>query len=177
MDFADVDLLAVTSGPGSFTGLRIGISLVKGLALALSRPVIAVSTLDALALNLFSASILICPFLDAKRGQVYASLYKTDSAGFPQRICPERVTDPKQFLESIHSEVVLLGDGTQSYADLIQKVLPGRHVIAPLHLQYIRASSVGQIALTMFQEQEFSDPLTLAPKYVRMLESEGMGRS
>ncbi len=167
-----LDLLAVTTGPGSFTGLRIGVSLIKGLALSISKPVVSVSTLDALAMNCFASRYPICTLLDAKRGQVYASLYEPRSDGMPEKIRPESVEDPRLFLESIRSNVVLTGDGIDAYGGLIEEVLGGRCLIAPSPLRLIRASAVGLLALEKFRRGDFLDAVSLTPRYIRASEAE-----
>jgi tRNA threonylcarbamoyladenosine biosynthesis protein TsaB len=172
MKITDVDFFALTTGPGSFTGLRIGISLIKGFALGASKPVIGVSTLDALAMNLFASRYPICPLLDAKRGQVYTSLYEPDPHGFPERILPETVEEPRRFLESIRTPVILTGDGIEPYAALIEEVLKERRFIAPPPLRFIRASSVGILALEKFRKGEVLDTMTFTPSYIRLSEVE-----
>ena len=172
IEMADVDAFALTTGPGSFTGLRIGISLIKGFALAASKPVVGVSTLDALAMNLFASRYPICPLLDAKRGQVYTSLYEPDPKGFPKRIRPEMVEEPRHFLESIPTPVILTGDGIEPYAALIEEILGERQFIAPPPLRVIRASSVGILALEKFRKGEVLDTMTFTPSYIRLSEVE-----
>ena len=118
---SDIDLFAVTTGPGSFTGLRIGVSLIKGFALATSKPVAGVSTLEALSQNLFACRSVICPFMDAKKKQVYAALFNPRPDGVPEKIREETVEDPRRFLETITTEIVLAGDGAMKYADLLRR--------------------------------------------------------
>jgi tRNA threonylcarbamoyladenosine biosynthesis protein TsaB len=95
----EVDLLACTIGPGSFTGLRIGISTVKGLALAMDRPIVGVSTLEALALNALPTNGWICPMLDARKSQVFTSLYRMGPDGLPERVGEERLIGIGDFLQ------------------------------------------------------------------------------
>jgi tRNA threonylcarbamoyladenosine biosynthesis protein TsaB len=164
---SDCEFFAVTTGPGSFTGLRIGISIVKGLALAASKPVVGVSTLDALAHNLFASTMQIIPFLDAKRGQVYASCYEPGPYGHPEKIIPETVEDPRSFLNKIQSKVIFVGNGTSSYRSIIDEILGDRCVVAPMSFQNIRASVVGFLALKKFKTGEVLDTLSFAPQYIR----------
>lgn len=173
---AEIDLFAVTTGPGSFTGLRIGTSIIKGLALAASKPVVSVSTLDAVARNLFAAALPICPFMDAKRGQVYAGLYKCRTDGLPERIIPETLADPRQFLERIQNRVILTGNGINPYQTIIQEVLSGRYLLAPSNMHFIRASSVGLIAVEKFKKGELTDVMVLTPGYLRSSEVQVGGK-
>ena len=167
-----VDLFAVTTGPGSFTGLRIGISLIKGLALALAKPVTGVSTLDALAWNLFGAKHPICPMLDAKKGQVYASLYETAPNGEPHRERPEIVEEPGRLFETIGTEVILIGEGAAKYEALAVEKLGGRYFMAPAIHHTIRASVAGMLAARQFREGKRLDVLNFTPRYIRFSEAE-----
>ncbi|MGZ3647646.1 MAG: tRNA (adenosine(37)-N6)-threonylcarbamoyltransferase complex dimerization subunit type 1 TsaB, partial [Syntrophales bacterium] len=110
-----IDLFACTMGPGSFTGLRVGASTIKGLALATGKPIAGVSTLEALAFNIVSPEISICPMLDAKKDQVYTALYRTDRNYSLERIEGERVTDVRRFLQCIDEDVIFVGDGAAKY--------------------------------------------------------------
>lgn len=168
----DVELFAVTTGPGSFTGLRIGAATVKGLAVSADRPIAGVSSLDALAFNIPYSSTLICPMLDARKQEVYTALYRPRINAFPERILDEQVVAPGTFLENIDDEVIFLGDGAQAYEDIIKTSLPGNAHIAPRHLNYIRASSVGLIGLKKFYDGDTLDTLTFAPRYLRVSEAE-----
>ncbi len=172
---SDLDLFAVTTGPGSFTGLRIGVSLVKGLSLALGKPVVGVSTLDALAQNLFGSKYPICAMLDAKRGQVYAALYKIRADGRPEKAQPESVEDPRKYLETIRTEVILTGDGAAQYETIASEVLGGRYLLAPISHRSIRASAVGTLALGRFRQGATLDVLNFTPRYIRFSEAERKG--
>ena len=112
-----IDLLACTTGPGSFTGVRIGVSTVKGLALATGKPIVGVSTLEALAMNAFPSRRLICPLLDARKNQVYAGLYRMGPDGFPEAVCPGPIDRYRAFGKAIcpTDEVDLIGEGAVRY--------------------------------------------------------------
>lgn len=169
----EVDLLACTVGPGSFTGLRIGVSTVKGLALAMARPVVGVSTLEALAFNALPFRGLICSMLDARRNQVYASLYRMGPAGLPEATIPERLVDVGHFLCSLdQEEVVFLGDGAIRHEKLIGEVLKERAVFCGSSQQRLLASSVGLIGLHRYRNGEVLDTQTFAPSYLRLSEPE-----
>lgn len=171
-EMAKVDLLVLTVGPGSFTGLRVGASTVKGLALAADKPVVGVSSMDALALNVANSAITICPMLDARKKEVYTALYRSDRSGMPKKIVGEMVVDPETFLKGIDYEVIFLGDGAINYCRLIKEILPDRSYFALPHLQYIKASAVGLLGINKFIEGDILDIMTFTPQYLRLSEAE-----
>ncbi len=169
---SDVDLFALTIGPGSFTGLRIGASTVKGLSLALGKPVAAVSTLEALAYNVMPSSLTACPFMDAKRNEVYTAVYRTAANGLPQAVYEEAVVNPEEFLKSLKEDTVFVGDGTKTYAGLIKALCPVRFFFAPPHLHLVRASAVGILGMERFKEGLKTDTMTFTPRYLRLSQAE-----
>ena len=171
-EIAEVDLFALTVGPGSFTGLRVGASTVKGLALAADKPVVGVSSMDALALNVANSTIAICPMLDARKKEVYTALYRPDRRGMPEKIVGEMVVEPETFLKGIDEEVIFLGDGARNYRGLIREILPDRSYFALSHLQHIKASAVGLLGMNKFIEGDILDIMTFTPQYLRLSEAE-----
>jgi tRNA threonylcarbamoyladenosine biosynthesis protein TsaB len=169
---AEVDLFALTIGPGSFTGLRVGASTVKGLALGADKPVVGVSSMDALALNVANSTITICPMLDARKKEVYTALYRPDRGGIPEKIVEETVVDPETFLKGIDEDVIFLGDGARNYSGLIKEILPGRSYFALPQHQYIKASAVGLLGMNKFIEGDILDIMTFTPQYLRLSEAE-----
>ena len=129
LDLKTIDFIAVSAGPGSFTGLRIGSATAKGLGLALDIPLAAVPTVDALAYNLYGCEQLICPMMDARRGQVYTGIY-TFVNGEMQVIqeqgaisVEELAGRLKEECEKYGKKVVLLGDGVPVYREKVQEIL------------------------------------------------------
>jgi tRNA threonylcarbamoyladenosine biosynthesis protein TsaB len=122
---ADLDGLAVTIGPGSFTGLRIGISTIKGLAHALDKPVVGVSTLEALAWQCGQTSYLICPLLDARKGEVYAATYRFNADQLVQKTSA-RAMIPEAIAEEVKSPCVFIGTGARLYRKSIAELNFGR---------------------------------------------------
>jgi len=167
------DLFACTVGPGSFTGLRIAVSTIKGLAMATGKPVVGLSTLEALAANMGCVPMKICPMLDARKGQIYTALYKMEADLFLEQIASDRLAGLETFLSSLDEEknICFLGSGAVKYADVIRKSLPGS-IIAPVSYSYISAGLVGLLALKKFQEGKILDVLTFAPRYLRLSEAE-----
>lgn len=172
----DIGLFAVAVGPGSFTGLRIGVSAVKGLAWAAEKKVVAVSTLEALAMNLRYTDMHICPMLDARKGEVYAALYSFSGGGLTS-IFKESVVTPDALFKSVEdaaqgASVAFLGNGAEVYHEAIKKSVKNS-VIAPQPLWNVRASNVGLLA---FERADTAvDPESLVPVYLRKSEAEIKG--
>ncbi|HPQ44370.1 MAG TPA: tRNA (adenosine(37)-N6)-threonylcarbamoyltransferase complex dimerization subunit type 1 TsaB [Syntrophales bacterium] len=170
IEVEQIDLFAFTMGPGSFTGLRVGASTVKGLAFVLRKPVVGVSTLDALALNvpdLFRTEVAVCPMMDAGRGEVYTALYVPSEKGLYEKTLKECVVQPDEFLGSMDGEIIFLGDGAQKYRHVIEDFLPGRSFFVPPHLNHVQARAVGLAGRIKYGAGDISDILTLAPDYLR----------
>jgi tRNA threonylcarbamoyladenosine biosynthesis protein TsaB len=168
-----IDLLVCTTGPGSFTGVRMGVSTVKGLALAMGKPIIGVSTLETLAMNAIPTPGMICPLLDARRGQVYAGLYRMGTDGFPEIVRPERLTDIVQLLRDLPvDEIGLIGDGAMRYRDQILESRPGLLAASGNRQHRLHASTVGMIGIHRYSQGRGEDPLTFLPKYLRLSEAE-----
>ncbi len=168
-----VDLLACTNGPGSFTGVRMGVSTVKGIALASEKPIVGVSTLETLAMNALPARGLVCALLDARREQVYAGVYRTGLDGFPEAVVPERLTDIAQLLAELPADGVdFVGDGALRYHDRILGSHTGRCVPDGNGFHRLQASAVGLIGLRRYSRCGGVDPLTFSPKYLRVSEAE-----
>lgn len=169
LEMEDVDAFAVSAGPGSFTGLRIGLATGKGFAQALSKPLITVPTLDALAYNYYFPGALICPLLDAKQGLLYTALYRGEAAG------PQRQTDylalpaakVAQHLLAQEGLVILLGDGIELLGKGILAQLGKRAFVVPAASRLPRASSVAFLGLQALEDNPRGDPLAVEPLYVR----------
>jgi len=169
MAIRDIDLFAVARGPGSFTALRIGMSVMIGLAIATRKKIVSVPSLDGLAYNAYGSSHLICPMLDARRGELYYAFYRFAERGRLQRVTPYGVAPPERILADIDETVVLLGDGIALYGDRFADALGERACVAPLHLHYPRAAAIGALALQRLNEvwhdaaQEAIMPLYVRP--------------
>jgi tRNA threonylcarbamoyladenosine biosynthesis protein TsaB len=161
----DIDFFACTIGPGSFTGLRIGVSTLKGLMLATGKPAAGVSSLAALALNIGKASKLVCSVMDAGRGQVYTAFYRYNKNEFLEQIGVEKAVKPENVLSGIDEEIELVGDGAINYADIIGK--NKKIVINSKIPKYIKASSVGILGIKKFYRKDLLNAETLTPVYLR----------
>lgn len=168
-----VDLLACTVGPGSFTGLRIGVSTVKGLALAMGKPIVGVSTLEALAMNAIPFARLICPMLDARKSQVYTGIYRMGPDGLLSAVKSEKLADVDRFLAELgHEETIFLGDGALRHEKLIRETGKRWTILGESGRQRLMASAVGRIGLQRYRSGDSVNALTLTPRYLRLSEAE-----
>lgn len=177
LDMEKIDLFACTTGPGSFTGLRIAAGTIKGFAMASGKPIVGVSSLDALSLNAACSPYPVCPLLDARKGQVYTALYRSSEVGFPQKITADKVAGMDSVLAEVSEmgNVVFLGDGAAVYRTLIDGALGAKAVFLSGAHQSIRASAVGLLGLRSFREGKAIDPISLIPHYLRLSEAEMKG--
>jgi tRNA threonylcarbamoyladenosine biosynthesis protein TsaB len=164
--------IAVGLGPGSFTGLRIAVSTVKGLGFALRVPVAGIPTLDALANNIRYASTQVCPVLDARKKEVYAALFRGDGEGHLKKISEDWVLSPEELCSRISETTVLVGNGTEVYGEIFKKRLGPRALFAPPELCFPRAVHVARLSLPAFQRGETLDLFAFTPIYVRRSEAE-----
>ena len=166
-----LDGFAVTRGPGSFTGLRIGISSIKGLALAVNKPVMGISSLEALAQQSGLESGRICAIIDARRGEVYAAFYQAAPAGvFPES--DEVVLPPHNLLMDISHPCLFVGSGAKIYRDVITEKLGNHARFARPARHIIRASTVALLALKRFENGEVGKITELVPQYIRKSDAE-----
>lgn len=165
----DLDGFAVTTGPGSFTGLRIGLSTIKGLALAVDRPVVGISSLEALAYPFSVTGKLICPMLDARRQEVYAAFYRYTDLRL-EFVSPPVAVRPTKALDGIHEPCIFAGDGALAYRDQIMGNLGPLAIFANQHM--VRASAVGHLAIARFRANQTNDPGDLEPLYLRSSDAE-----
>ncbi len=170
VDWPEVDGIAVSLGPGSFTGLRIGLAAAKGLAMAADIPLIGVETLDALALSCTGAMERICPVLDARKQEVYAALYQVESNTYPVRLSDDQALGPELLAESIDRPTVMAGPGVSVYGEVFEKNSLIR--LLPVALTRPRALYVGLLAERLLKTGRLLDPATVRPKYVRASEAE-----
>lgn len=173
----DMDALAVATGPGSFTGLRIGLSTVKGLAFATGLPVVAVPTLEAFASCFPYSACPVCPLLDARKKEVYAALFAYEE-GALKKLMPETAIKASELAVRLsgHGAVLFTGQGADIYREDITRVMGDRAVFAPAHLMAPSPAAVGWLGLGKALGGEFSDPAALSPFYIRKSEAETKAR-
>jgi tRNA threonylcarbamoyladenosine biosynthesis protein TsaB len=168
----DLDALAVSLGPGSFTGLRIGMSTIKGLAWATGKPLAGVPTLDALAANVPAGPYHICPVLDARKGEIYTAIYRQGSEQVPVKFTPYMTLKPEELAGLIVAKTVFVGDGLLSYGNHLSNQLGDRLLQAPPHLNIVHASCVAWMAWQMLRLGKHEDVSGCIPIYVRPSEAE-----
>jgi tRNA threonylcarbamoyladenosine biosynthesis protein TsaB len=167
----DLDGFAVTIGPGSFTGLRIGISTIKGLAFSLGKPVVGVSSLEALAWQCAQSAYLICPLLDARKKEVYACRYRFKHNEL-KKAGTEKVASPAEAVRGIQEPSIFLGNAAQLYREDISSELGELAHFAAWGQHAIRASSIAWLSMTRFYRQQTDDVAMLIPQYIRKPDAE-----
>lgn len=176
LDLSTVDAIALAAGPGSFTGLRIGSATAKGLGLVLNKPLIEVPTLAALAYNLYGTEALICPIMDARRGQVYNGLYRF-RGGHLITVCDQRAIAMETLIGELNAmagdeRILFLGDGVPVFRDKLLAQLKAVCEFAPAHVNRQRAASVAALGLTLLAEGQMTDPASHTPVYLRRSQAE-----
>jgi tRNA threonylcarbamoyladenosine biosynthesis protein TsaB len=166
LKISDLDGFAVTIGPGSFTGLRIGISTIKGLAFASGKPTVGISSLTTLAWQCAQSRSLICAMLDARKHEVYYCRYRFQGDKLNKEE-EEQVASPKQALRGIGEPCIFVGSGAQIYHEIISAEMGEYGFFASPSQHMIRASSVAYLSLNRFEQQDTDDFTSLAPLYVR----------
>ena len=174
LDLKSVDVIAVSAGPGSFTGLRIGSATAKGLALALDKKIVSVPTVDALAYNLWGSADLVCPLMDARRNQTYTGLYQFDENGM-HTLIPQCVVGIDEMIGQINDRnlaVTFLGDGVPVFKTYIEENCKVKFAFAPVHMNKQRAGAVAALALQYYKQGKTVTAQEHQPEYLRMSQAE-----
>ncbi len=166
-----LDGFAVSIGPGSFTGLRIGLGTIKGLSMVTGRPAVGVSTLQALAANIPFCSYTVCPILDARKKEVYTAFFKYDEKGSMIRMTEDMAISPELLIEQIQEPVVFLGDAVYVYEDLLKERLGDKALFAPVNCRLPSGLSVAKIGMNKLINGEVLSPSGV-PAYIRRSEAE-----
>lgn len=190
LDMKEIDAIAIAAGPGSFTGLRIGSATAKGLGLALKKPIVPVSTVDALAYNMYGTDSLVCPIMDARRNQVYTGIYEfakkeatdTDAEtgimcqGYDLHVLKEACAVPiEEITETLNEkgrEVIFLGDGVPVFAEQLKVLMKVPYTFAPAHLALQKAGCVVALGMEKFKAGIYEDADLHSPEYLRLSQAE-----
>lgn len=172
-DIARIDCFAAAAGPGSFTGVRIGIATVKAMAQALDKPCVAISTLKALANNNALFGGIICPILDARRGQVYNALFRGGKE--LTRLCADRALSVDDLIAELKPQgipVLFCGDGVAVFKNQLSDALGDNAVFAPMMNNLNLASSVAELGIKAFKNGNTCTYGELVPQYIRLSQAE-----
>lgn len=195
LDIKEIDAIAIAAGPGSFTGLRIGSATAKGLGLALKKPIVPVSTVEALAYNLYGTDSLVCPIMDARRNQVYTGIYefvKKDTAvlnsdegdgnsnniyneyclNVIKEACAVPIEEIAEVLNKAEREVIFLGDGVPVFAEQLKTLMKVPYSFAPSHLALQKAGCVAGLGMEKFKAGFYEDAAEHSPEYLRLSQAE-----
>ena len=172
MPYCSIDGLAVSLGPGSFTGLRIGISTIKGLSLASKKPIVGISTLDGLAHHYPCEETLVCPMVDARKKEVFTALYRWSKSFKLQKLTDELAIAPQKLLQKIDDRVMFLGDGSLVYESLIKEGLGSKALFAPSHLRHPRAATIACLGLEELKKGNTMTINNVNPCYIRPSDAE-----
>lgn len=169
-----LNAIAAAMGPGSFTGLRIGAATVKGLGLALDKPIIPVPSVDGLAYQLYGAQGIICPVMDARRNQVYTGFYRFEHGQFKviKDQCAQSITDTLEQLNEFGETVTFLGDGVPVHREVISEQLKERALFAPGFAARQRAGAVGALAELYYAQGKAVSADDFEPEYLRKSQAE-----
>lgn len=186
LELAEIDAIAVSGGPGSFTGLRIGSATAKGLGLALDKPLIHVPTVDGLAYQVYGCRDIICPIMDARRNQVYTGIYTFSASAGKKEGTREvdpvfqvlrmqmaiAVEDLIRRLNNYNRPVVFLGDGVPVYREMLSAGLKVPYSFAPSYMNRQRAAVVGALGIRYYKAGKYETAMEHQPEYLRQSQAE-----
>lgn len=180
LDMDTIDAIAVSGGPGSFTGLRIGSATAKGLGLALGKPLIHIPTLEGLAYNLYGTSDVVCPIMDARRKQVYTGIYSfvpgEDVSNFRLQVEePQMAIAVNELMDKLNESgkpVTFLGDGVPVYREMLEEGLRVPYHFAPGHMNRQRGASIGMLGIQYYKAGRTESAATHQPDYLRVSQAE-----
>jgi len=171
LDKKQINGIAISIGPGSFTGLRIGLATAKGLVMALEIPMVGVPTLDALAHNVPYPAHQVCAILDARKKEVYSAFYRHENNIFVRK-SDYQVISPNELIKHIQEKTIFIGDAIDIYGDLLQEKLGELALFVPSAQRLPRASVIANIGLAKLKAGEYLDLASSEPIYIRPSDAE-----
>lgn len=174
INLREIDVIALSEGPGSYTGLRIGAAIGKGLAYACNIPIVGVPTMKSLAANIFDMGKYIVPVMDAKAGRVYSGIYRWENNSLVtvKQQFPSTVDELAQIINKLEEPVLLNGDGSVSYRDTFENLLKIKPVFSTNQFNYLRASSLAFLGYEMAKKGETVSASEFSPNYLRLSQAE-----
>jgi len=168
----DIDGFAISLGPGSFTGLRIGVSTIKGLSFATKKAVLGIPSLDVLASQISPTPYLICPIIDGRKGEVYTAFYYYTEENQLQRLTPYKSIKPEELIKGIERKTMFIGDGVKSYKEIIKNYLSSLALftIEPLNNPF--GTIVAKLGCNLLRKGEVLTLDSFTPMYIRAPEAE-----
>ncbi len=174
LDLHTIDAIAIATGPGSFTGLRIGSATAKGLGFALGKPLVEIPTVDGLAYNLWGSSDVVCPLMDARRNQTYTGLYEFVDGKMQviRQQCAVGIDEIIANINQLDRSVIFLGDGVPVFNDYIQENCKVPFSFAPAHMNKQRGAAVAALAFLYVEEGKVQTAAGHRPDYLRLSQAE-----
>ena len=171
LKISDIDVFGVSIGPGSFTGLRIGLSTAKGFSYATKKPIVSVPSLEAFAWNFPYSAYPVCPMFDARKKEIYAAVFRWKENDF-ERVVDEASFIPSALLERLEGPVLFAGEGALLYQETIRRIAGENALFPPPHTMVPSPANVAYLCLRKALRRDFSEPLSLVPLYIRKSEAE-----
>ena len=170
----DIDVIAISEGPGSYTGLRIGAAIGKSLAFAKNIPIANVPTMKSLASNIYFTDKYIVPVMDGKAGRVYTGIYKWVNKRLTtiKEQFPANIEDLIEMLNQINEPIILNGDGSVNYKSIFDEMMKIKPLFSPNQFNYLKASSLVSIGYEIAKSQETMKAFDFSPKYLRLSQAE-----
>ncbi|GAB4411129.1 MAG: tRNA (adenosine(37)-N6)-threonylcarbamoyltransferase complex dimerization subunit type 1 TsaB [Thermodesulfovibrionales bacterium] len=171
MKITDMDVFGISIGPGSFTGLRIGLSAVKGFSYATGKPIVSIPTLEAFAWNFPYSVYPVCPMLDARKKEVYAAVFRWRGNGF-ERVSGETSIKPVELINAIDGPTIFTGEGAILYRGMISGIAGEKAIFPAPQFMVPSPANVAYLGLKKAMNGELSEPVSLVPFYIRKSEAE-----